>query len=95
VHHSVRFRESNTNFGFNLPWWDRLFRTYTPQPEDGHEGMRIGLEEYYEERRQSLWWLLALPFRSRSAAAQGEAGNKEAPRQDDDTPVAGKRLPLP
>lgn len=63
VHHSVRFRESNTNYGFNLPWWDRLFRTYTPQPEGGHEGMRIGLEEYYENRRQSLWWLLALPFR--------------------------------
>ena len=91
VHHSTIRRESNTNFGFNLPWWDRLFRTYTAQPQDGHEGMRIGLEEYYDNRRQSLWWLLTLPFRSRPTAAPMSV---QAPR-DSDAPVAGNGSPLP
>lgn len=74
VHHSVIFRESNTNFGFNLPIWDRLLGTYTDQPRDGHDGMRIGLEEYYDQRRQSLWWLLALPFRRRRPAMRNTGG---------------------
>src|SRR5262245_61598708 len=39
VHHSVLPRETNSNFGFNLPWWDRLFGTYKAQPAEGHEGM--------------------------------------------------------
>jgi sterol desaturase/sphingolipid hydroxylase (fatty acid hydroxylase superfamily) len=95
VHHSVRYRESNTNFGFNLPWWDRLFGTYTPQPEDGHEGMRIGLEEYYENRRQSFWWLLALPFRPRPATPQGQADANCDAQRDDAAPLAEERRPLP
>lgn len=44
VHHSVYRDETDSNFGFNLPWWDRLFGTYRAQPRDGHEAMRIGLE---------------------------------------------------
>ena len=44
VHHSVRIEETNSNFGFNLPWWDRLLGTYRAQPREGHEAMRIGLE---------------------------------------------------
>ena len=43
VHHSVVRAETDSNFGFNLPWWDRLFRTYRAQPQAGHDGMTIGL----------------------------------------------------
>jgi len=62
VHHSVKSVETNSNFGFNLPWWDRLLGTYRGQPEDGHEAMIIGLERFQDRPRQSLPWLLALPF---------------------------------
>ena len=62
VHHSVDVRETNSNFGFSLPWWDRLFGTYRDQPAAGHEHMGIGLEQYRDPRLQWLWHMLALPF---------------------------------
>jgi sterol desaturase/sphingolipid hydroxylase (fatty acid hydroxylase superfamily) len=62
VHHSVDLQESNSNFGFNLPWWDRLFGTYRDQPAAGHAGMKLGVRHLQEERRQPLQWLLLLPF---------------------------------
>jgi len=62
VHHSVIIEETNSNFGFNHPWWDRLMGTYRDQPVKGHEGMAIGLSQFREPKRQSLPWLLALPF---------------------------------
>jgi len=62
VHHSVRREETNSNFGFNVPWWDRLFGTYRDQPRDGHLGMTIGLTQFQERQRQSLGWMLLLPF---------------------------------
>ena len=62
VHHSMVARETNSNFGFNLPWWDRLFGTYRAQPAAGHEGMTIGLAQFRDPRRQWLWHMLALPF---------------------------------
>ncbi len=62
VHHSVTIRETNCNFGFNLPWWDRLFGTYRPQPAAGHEGMTIGLSQFRDSGRLTLPWMLALPF---------------------------------
>ena len=62
VHHSVRPSETNSNYGFNLPWWDRLLGIYRDQPKDGHDAMTIGLEQFQEPTRQSLWRLLALPF---------------------------------
>ncbi len=62
VHHSVMVRETNSNFGFNLPWWDYLFGTYRPQPTAGHEGMTIGLAQFRDERVERLPWMLALPF---------------------------------
>jgi sterol desaturase/sphingolipid hydroxylase (fatty acid hydroxylase superfamily) len=65
VHHSIIRRETNSNFGFNLPWWDRLFGTYRAKPAAGQEGMTIGLEQYQEQRRQSLAWMLVLPFSGR------------------------------
>jgi len=65
VHHSVKTVETNKNFGFNLPWWDRLLGTYRDQPEDGHEAMTIGLSQFQDRPRQSLPWLLSLPFTGR------------------------------
>lgn len=62
VHHSVIPRETNSNFGFNLPWWDRLCGTYRPQPAEGHEGMTIGLNEFRNPARLTLFHLLAQPF---------------------------------
>jgi sterol desaturase/sphingolipid hydroxylase (fatty acid hydroxylase superfamily) len=62
VHHSVHTAEYNHNFGFNLPWWDRLFGTYQDQPVDGHMGMAIGLPTYREARWRSVGHLLRIPF---------------------------------
>ncbi len=62
VHHSVIPRETNSNFGFNLPWWDRLCGTYRPQPENGHEGMTIGLTEFRDPAKLTLLHLLVQPF---------------------------------
>jgi len=62
VHHSAIARETNSNFGFNLPWWDFLFGTYRAQPVKGHESMTIGLSQFRERRVQHLDWMLALPF---------------------------------
>ncbi len=65
VHHSVIRREHDSNYGFNLSVWDRLFGTYTPQPEKGHEGMTIGLTPYQSVDPTRLGWSLLLPFRNR------------------------------
>lgn len=62
VHHSVTIRETNSNFGFNFPWWDRLMGTYRAQPAAGHEGMTIGLSQFRDEKRNTLPWMLVLPF---------------------------------
>lgn len=62
VHHSVIHQETDSNYGFNLSIWDRLFGTYTPQPQKGHEGMTIGLNEYQTKDPTRLIWSLALPF---------------------------------
>lgn len=53
VHHSVIPAETNSNFGFNLPWWDRLLGTYRAQPKAGHEGMTIGIKQF--RTRRDLW----------------------------------------
>ncbi|MDD5169043.1 MAG: sterol desaturase family protein [Syntrophales bacterium] len=62
VHHSVIPRETNSNFGFNLPWWDRLCGTYRPQPEQGHTEMSIGLKEFRDSTKLTLPKLLLQPF---------------------------------
>ena len=62
VHHSVIIRETNSNFGFNLSWWDRLFGTYCAQPANGHTAMTIGLSQFRNEKRLSFPWLLILPI---------------------------------
>jgi sterol desaturase/sphingolipid hydroxylase (fatty acid hydroxylase superfamily) len=63
VHHSVIVRETNSNFGFNIPLWDRTFGTYREQPRDGHLGMTIGLKEFREPAELGLLRLLLQPFK--------------------------------
>ncbi len=62
VHHSVQPDETNSNFGFNLPWWDRLFGTYRPQPAAGHERMMIGIEQFRDPRELRFHRMLIQPF---------------------------------
>jgi len=54
VHHSIEPAETNSNFGFNLPWWDRLFGTYRVQPAGGHAGMTIGIDRFPARRRSPV-----------------------------------------
>ncbi len=67
VHHSVLRREHNSNFGFNLSVWDRLFGTYSADPEKGHDAMTIGLTAYQTDEPTRLGWSLLLPFRRGSS----------------------------
>lgn len=62
VHHSWHKDETNSNFGFNLSIWDKLFRTYTAQPRDGHSGMTIGLHEFREAKNSRVDHLIVQPF---------------------------------
>ena len=67
VHHSVEPSETNSNFGFNLPWWDRLLGTYRDQPRAGHVGMSIGIHGHTNPCEVArLDGLLLMPFRRRS-----------------------------
>ena len=66
VHHSVEDDETNSNFGFNLPWWDRLFGTYRDQPRAGHEAMQIGIRGHDDPAEVArLDGMLLLPFRGK------------------------------
>ena len=66
VHHSIEDDEANSNFGFSLPWWDRLFGTYRDQPRAGHEGMTIGIRKF-REVKQVAWFpgMMLLPFKGK------------------------------
>jgi sterol desaturase/sphingolipid hydroxylase (fatty acid hydroxylase superfamily) len=75
VHHSILSRETNSNFGFNLPWWDRLFGTYRAQPAAGHDAMTIGIEQFRDPRELRLDRMLLQPFR-------GEAGRYPLGRRE-------------
>jgi sterol desaturase/sphingolipid hydroxylase (fatty acid hydroxylase superfamily) len=74
VHHSIHPSETNSNFGFNLPWWDRLLGTYRPQPREGHEAMTIGIEQFRTRRDLWLDWMLVQPLRG---PASGYPINRE------------------
>jgi sterol desaturase/sphingolipid hydroxylase (fatty acid hydroxylase superfamily) len=76
VHHSIVVRETNSNFGFNLPWWDRLFGTYRDQPAAEHETMTIGIEEFRDPVEQRLDHMLTQPFRHDDASCA--LGRREA-----------------
>ena len=62
VHHSVHRQETDSNFGFNLTWWDRLFHTYCAQPRDGHVAMQIGLHQFRNPKWLRLDRLLRQPW---------------------------------
>ena len=62
VHHSVHRHEHDSNYGFNLSWWDHLFGSYRAQPADGHTTMQIGLTRFREPADQTLTRLLAQPL---------------------------------
>ncbi|KAF0096954.1 MAG: fatty acid hydroxylase [Rhodospirillaceae bacterium] len=74
VHHSIYPYETNSNFGFNLPWWDRLLGTYRAQPKDGHEGMIIGIEQF---RTQRDLWLDRMLVQPLCGPASGYPINRE------------------
>jgi len=67
VHHSILRRETDSNFGFNLPWWDRLFGTYRAQPEAGHIGMTIGIPMFRDPGELRIDRMITQPFRNDSA----------------------------
>jgi len=74
VHHSSNPRETNSNFGFSVPWWDRLLGTYVAQPAKGHEGMEIGIEQFRTERDLWLDRMLIQPVRG---PAKGHARDQK------------------
>jgi sterol desaturase/sphingolipid hydroxylase (fatty acid hydroxylase superfamily) len=82
VHHSVIPTETNSNFGFNLPWWDRLCGTYRAQPAAGHEGMTIGIEQFRTVRELWLDRMLLRPFWSKTGNYLFDAG--ESPNDNPD-----------
>jgi sterol desaturase/sphingolipid hydroxylase (fatty acid hydroxylase superfamily) len=63
VHHSSIPDETDSNYGFNFAFWDRLFRTYIDQPKSGHEAMQIGLRAPRGTETVRIGWLLGFPFR--------------------------------
>jgi sterol desaturase/sphingolipid hydroxylase (fatty acid hydroxylase superfamily) len=78
VHHSILRRETDSNFGFNLPWWDRLFGTYRGQPEAGHEGMTLGIEQFRDPEELRLDRLITQPFRDDRSDRTRRAPRSEA-----------------
>ena len=76
VHHSTITTETDSNYGFNLPWWDKLFGTYVDQPALGDEKMQIGLSEWQDERPTRLGWSLSVPFISQETEAQNKPSGK-------------------
>ncbi|RUO23024.1 fatty acid hydroxylase [Aliidiomarina minuta] len=69
VHHSWHKHETNSNYGFNLPWWDRLFATYRDQPEDGHDSMTLGINQFREPEDNRIHYILWQPFRGSARSA--------------------------
>lgn len=77
VHHSIVRRETDSNYGFFLSVWDRLFQTYIAQPERGHEGVIIGLEEHQDDATSSLIWSLMLPFKVGKISSRAVPGQEK------------------
>lgn len=82
IHHSVIRRETNSNFGFNLPWWDYLMGTYRPRPKRGHTGMTIGVDSIRDERQADrLPAMLLLPLRRPAERQQTLTFGSRDPRE--------------
>jgi sterol desaturase/sphingolipid hydroxylase (fatty acid hydroxylase superfamily) len=80
VHHSIERAETDSNFGFNLPWWDRLFGTYRAAPRAGERGLVIGLPIFRDIAELRITQLLTQPFRNATSSVQAA----ENPDQDQD-----------
>ena len=63
IHHSTLRSEHGANFGFNFPWWDRIFGTYQAQPALGHEEMHVGIKGLQDRQSIEYFALLAQPFK--------------------------------
>lgn len=68
VHHSIVRAETDSNFGFNLPWWDRMFGTYRAAPAAGEASVVIGLPIFRDRRELRLDRMLTQPFRDERAS---------------------------
>lgn len=81
VHHSVRPEETDSNYGFNLSIWDRLFGTYVPQPKAGHTDMELGQGPELTPRAHNLFFSLAIPLLPLRRRKAGDAQSVEADRE--------------
>lgn len=78
IHHSVERDETNSNYGFNIPWWDRLFGTYRVAPRGQHENLKLGLPEFPSSQQTvPVWSMLRLPFRRAAAVAPPDDVQRE------------------
>ncbi|MFC7693390.1 sterol desaturase family protein [Paeniroseomonas aquatica] len=69
IHHSIRREETDSNYGFNLAWWDRLFGTYRAQPRAGQLGLTIGIGQFRDPAELQLDRMLLQPFRPAAPAS--------------------------
>jgi len=85
IHHSVKENETNSNFGFFIPWWDKIFGTYLAEPDGGQTGMTLGLDQFNKDRSQTFVGLLTMPIKrtirgyainSRDASSAAELAQK-------------------
>lgn len=76
VHHSSDVRETNSNYGNILPWWDRMFGTYWAQPRGGHQAMQLGLPEFQNAKYGKLHWMLWMPFAPLAQAGEIPSANE-------------------
>ncbi|WP_209940276.1 sterol desaturase family protein [Ruegeria sp. HKCCE4148] len=90
VHHSIDPRETNSNFGFNLPWWDRLLGTYVAQPAQGHKEMVIGIEQFRTSRDLWLDRMLIQPLRGPASGGSLDALS----HQEQSSPVSSEQNKL-
>jgi len=79
LHHSAVIAETNANLGGLVTWWDRLFGTYLDQPEGGHEGMTIGLNDFRDPKHLKLHWILANPFLAADSEPATQIPDRLAP----------------
>jgi len=82
VHHSVLKHETNSNYGFNISLWDRMFKSYHAQPDMGHQKMTIGLTQYQDQPTHSLFWMLRLPFISSGGEYAQQKHMQHKPQSD-------------
>lgn len=82
VHHSTIPCETNSNFGFNLPWWDRLLGTYRDQPRDGHMEMTIGIEQFRTQKDLRLDQMLIQPLRKLTNPSVAKPSNESAVNEE-------------